>query len=439
MEHCPSDCHEHTITSIAGVESGSFVAPDHDYPSHLRLQLKVTDSDGLSTTVSEDLQPETGTVSAVSDPAGITLTVDGVAGAPPPTATGIAGGGIDVSAPASVAVGEATYTFDAWSDGGARNHTVTIDPGSNALTASYASNGDVDAPSTCAAAVPGATTGAWRQGEFQTDGDVDWYRFTNSSTRSVEITLGDLPVDASIKLYQGCSTLLSTSDNPGGHTEEIIKSLKAGSYAVKITNKGGASGEPYALRIRRLGTGLSVRSATSHVDDGAGTLALVGEVWNEYASTRGPITVTAKLYDADGHLLGDPQGRDRPLRDEPLPGRVPDRRVAPRRVRPRALHGECPEGEQDGSRRVVPHDRRSRRSTGSGARTGRSRRRRARSSTSRSSSRSTTAAAASSTSSGAPSASPRSRRTSRRPTCAWSKVVDPGFDRAKVRTFGFKP
>ena len=236
MEHCPSNCHEHTITSIAGVKSGSFVAPDHDYPSHLRLQLKVTDSDGLSTTVSEDLQPETGTVSAVSDPAGITLTVNGVAGAPPPTATGIAGGGIDVSAPASVAVGEATYTFDSWSDGGARNHTVTIEPGSNALTASYASNGDVDAPSTCSAAVPGATTGAWRQGEFQTDGDVDWYRFTNSSTRSVEITLGDLPVDASIKEviigaialrlpHAGDGELLDAQRLPAGRRREDVKSL----------------------------------------------------------------------------------------------------------------------------------------------------------------------------------------------------------------------
>jgi glucose/arabinose dehydrogenase len=303
LEHCPSDCHEHTITSFPGVTSGSFIAPNHDYPSHLRLQLKVTDEDGLSTTVSRDLQPNTGAVSAVSHPAGIMLTVAGVAGAPPPASTGIAGGGIDVSAPASVAIGEATFTFDAWSDGGARNHTVTVGSGSSALTASYTAIGDVDAPGACAAAVPGAPSSAWRQGEFQTDGDADWYRFTNTSTRSVEITLGDLPVDASLRLYRGCTTLVSTSDRSGTHTEQTIESLKAGTYAVKVTNKGGATNEPYVLRIRRLASGLSVRSATSHVEEGAGTLALVGEVWNEYATTRGPITVTAKLYDAEGHLL----------------------------------------------------------------------------------------------------------------------------------------
>ena len=44
-------------------------------------------------------------------------------------------------------------------------------------------------------------------------------------------------------------------------------------------------------------------SSTSQVDSGAGTLVLVGEVWNEFTSTRGPITVTAKLYDGSGHLL----------------------------------------------------------------------------------------------------------------------------------------
>ncbi len=58
-----------------GVTSGSFDAPDHDYPSHLRLELKVTDSSGLTNTKTVDLQPKTGTVDAVSDPAGIGLSV----------------------------------------------------------------------------------------------------------------------------------------------------------------------------------------------------------------------------------------------------------------------------------------------------------------------------------------------------------------------------
>ncbi len=65
-------------------------------------------------------------------------------------------------------------------------------------------------------------------------------------------------------------------------------------------------------------------------DDGAGTLRLVGELWNGYGSTRGPITVTAKLYDSDGHLLATRARPDAPVRDQPtrtpfsIGGSLPD-------------------------------------------------------------------------------------------------------------------
>ena len=39
MHHCPSNCHTHDIQQFVGVASGSFPAPDHEYPSHLELRL----------------------------------------------------------------------------------------------------------------------------------------------------------------------------------------------------------------------------------------------------------------------------------------------------------------------------------------------------------------------------------------------------------------
>ena len=48
MHHCPSNCHAHPVQTFAGVASGSFAAPDHEYPSHLELRLTATDSDGAS-------------------------------------------------------------------------------------------------------------------------------------------------------------------------------------------------------------------------------------------------------------------------------------------------------------------------------------------------------------------------------------------------------
>jgi glucose/arabinose dehydrogenase len=45
LHHCdtPTDCHVHPVTTLPGVASGSFVAPDHEYPCHLELRLTATD------------------------------------------------------------------------------------------------------------------------------------------------------------------------------------------------------------------------------------------------------------------------------------------------------------------------------------------------------------------------------------------------------------
>ena len=50
LHHCPSNCHTHTVQSFNGVASGSFAAPDHDYPSYLELVLTATDSSARKTT-----------------------------------------------------------------------------------------------------------------------------------------------------------------------------------------------------------------------------------------------------------------------------------------------------------------------------------------------------------------------------------------------------
>ncbi len=301
QEHCPSDCHAHVIRTVDDVKSGSFVAPDHEYPSFIRLELTVTDSDGASTTVGRDAHPETGTVDVVSDPPGIALTLGPATGAPPPTLTGIVDGAVDVTAPSSVTLGETTYAFASWSDGGARHHRATVVSGSRRLTASFTQTDTGEAPDTCTG-TPLVPSSTWHPGRLDRAGDVDWYRFTNSSTKSVEVILGDLPVDASLRLYKGCSTLLTATDAPGTATETIIKHLGAGTYAVRIATRGDISDSPYVLRIKRMPTGLSVRSAATRID--AGRLSLVGEVWNESSSTRGPIKVKATLRRADGTVIG---------------------------------------------------------------------------------------------------------------------------------------
>ena len=127
MQHCPSTCHEHPVQTFAGTASGGFVAPDHEYPSHLELRLTATDAGGLSTTVSTTLLPQTVQLGFATEPSGLALTVGSSGQATPFNRTVIAGSTVSISANSPQALAGQTYHFVAWSDGGAQTHTIVAD------------------------------------------------------------------------------------------------------------------------------------------------------------------------------------------------------------------------------------------------------------------------------------------------------------------------
>lgn len=124
LMHCPAGCHEHPITS-ADSPSGSFVAPPHEYPSHLKLVFTATDSRGMSDEQAVEIYPRLVEVGVASDPAGVPLTIEGESSSEPFGVPMMAGGTVTVSAPAGALVEGQQYAFSAWSDGGARVHEVT--------------------------------------------------------------------------------------------------------------------------------------------------------------------------------------------------------------------------------------------------------------------------------------------------------------------------
>jgi len=137
LHHCPSNCHIHVIQSFKGVSSGTVAAPDHDYPSYLELQLKATDSGGLSTTTSVDLLPQTTTLSFDSVPRGLKIAVGSSEGTTPFTRTVIANSTNAISAPLKQTLGKRGLGFVSWSDGKAATHIVTAAAGGASYTATY--------------------------------------------------------------------------------------------------------------------------------------------------------------------------------------------------------------------------------------------------------------------------------------------------------------
>jgi glucose/arabinose dehydrogenase len=127
VHHCPSNCHVHQIETKTGLSEGFFVAPDHEYPSWLEIELTVTDSDGLTDTESVNVLPETVSVRLQSLPApGFDLAFDGGSVTTPDTEKVIKGSNNTVAAPGQT-LGGVPYAFGAWSDGGAASHNFTAD------------------------------------------------------------------------------------------------------------------------------------------------------------------------------------------------------------------------------------------------------------------------------------------------------------------------
>ena len=125
LNHCPSNCHSHPLQDFVGVSSGSFTAPDHEYPSNLELVLRVTDSGGLTSTASVTLQPQTVALTFASSPSGLQLVLNGASAATPFTRTVIAGSSNTISAPSPQTLNGNNYAFASWSDGGAQTHVIT--------------------------------------------------------------------------------------------------------------------------------------------------------------------------------------------------------------------------------------------------------------------------------------------------------------------------
>ena len=135
-----SNCHTHQLQSFNGVRSGSFTAPDHEYPSYLELKLTATDSGGLTDTKTVRLDPKTVSLTFQTTPGGLTVAVNGTSAKASFTRTVIVGSSNSVSAPSPQSKGGQSYTFGSWSDGGAQSHNITAPSAATTYTARFKSN-----------------------------------------------------------------------------------------------------------------------------------------------------------------------------------------------------------------------------------------------------------------------------------------------------------
>jgi glucose/arabinose dehydrogenase len=158
--HCPSGCHAHPLQAFPAVASGSFPAPDHEYPSYIEVRLTATDSRGLTASASVSIYPQAVPLTVTSSPPGLTLGAGPETGPSPLSLTVIKEGSLSLVAPATQELNGRTYTFESWSDEGERVHSVVAE-GPATYEAIYATpdlpQDPSDAGPQSAAAVPPRT------------------------------------------------------------------------------------------------------------------------------------------------------------------------------------------------------------------------------------------------------------------------------------------
>jgi hypothetical protein len=139
LHHCfpRGDCHEHKVEDFPGVASGSFFAPDHEYPAYLELRLTATDSGGLTTTRRVRLDPKTVQLRFTSRPTGVRLVVGSAGTRAPFTRKVIVGSSNSVSAPSTFVSEGQDYRYRSWSDGGARIHNIVAPATDTTYRATY--------------------------------------------------------------------------------------------------------------------------------------------------------------------------------------------------------------------------------------------------------------------------------------------------------------
>ncbi|MDR7276382.1 PQQ-dependent sugar dehydrogenase [Catenuloplanes atrovinosus] len=135
QHHCftSDNCHVHVVQEWNGVASGTFLAPDHEYPSYLELELTATDAGGLSVTTTRRLNPKTVNLTFVTSPPGLQVTVGSTARTTPFTLTVIQGS----ANTASAVTPQGQYDFTRWSDNGAQTHVITAPATATTYTATY--------------------------------------------------------------------------------------------------------------------------------------------------------------------------------------------------------------------------------------------------------------------------------------------------------------
>ena len=227
------DLHHDTHTHPAQPETvgagGSMVIPVRGETSDnifYRLHLRATDSAGLSTEVTRDIQPRKARVTLNTQPAGLALTLDGQPFTGGQAFTGVVGIERDLGATDQISNGR-RYRFASWSNGGAASHVLSTPAADTTLVATFVDIGpEVNQPPSVTLLAPAtATTGVavtLTANAADTDGSVARVQFLEGTTVLGEDTTAPFTLSWTPGTTGSRSLTARATDNLGASTTSAV-------------------------------------------------------------------------------------------------------------------------------------------------------------------------------------------------------------------------
>jgi glucose/arabinose dehydrogenase len=141
LQHHNGD-HTHPVLLESGNDLTIIAPPPEDLSAtgdgnHLEVRLTATDSNGLSKTVTQDVQPNRVNLSFATNPSGLSLLINGQTFTTPKTLLSWEGYRLNVNAPSSQTLSGKTYMFSSWSDGKAQQHNIVTGATPTTYTATF--------------------------------------------------------------------------------------------------------------------------------------------------------------------------------------------------------------------------------------------------------------------------------------------------------------
>jgi glucose/arabinose dehydrogenase/regulation of enolase protein 1 (concanavalin A-like superfamily) len=134
---------------VDGVKSGTFTIgreTNNEFNTWYAIELTVTDSGGLKTTVERDINPNLSTMTIHSATPGGQFTVDGLLFTDTYTSQQVVGVEHGLGVPSPQTISGANYRFHDWSDGGAQTHTYRVPAADATVSSTLFQTAPVPAP-----------------------------------------------------------------------------------------------------------------------------------------------------------------------------------------------------------------------------------------------------------------------------------------------------